>query len=111
MAARARSDCRLACASPAAQDLLLECIARAAYEATEFAFDFSGATLELLDRRGKATVVKTDGDCRRIRGAAGLRVSTGRHARGLNGRAARTAGSLLYTGPGEEDEEEIDVVL
>ena len=71
---------RVEYAELSSRELLLECIARAAFEATEISFDFSTATLERLERKGHATVVKTDRDCRSIRSAAGLRVSTGRHA-------------------------------
>ena len=80
-------------ASWTAQELLLECIARAAFEATEISFDFHSATLERIERNGHATVVKTDGDCRRIRSAAGLRVSTGRHAGFGHAKAMKAAPS------------------
>ena len=82
------------------RELLLECIARAAFEATEISFDFNSACLELLEHKGGLpTVVRTDADCKRVRGAAGLRITTGGRPAGVS-RAARTAaprvGSLLH---------------
>ena len=101
------------------RELLLECIARAAFEATEIAFDFEEATLERLELHSDAHVIKTDADCRRLwgSGAAGLRVTCtgGRTPRGKA--ATRTAparlGSLLHGGGGEEDgdEREIELIL
>ena len=55
------------------RDLLLESIARAGFEATEFAFDFRTASMERLD---DGTLVRTDEDCRNLRGVKGLRIST-----------------------------------
>ena len=61
------------------QDLLLEAIAQAGYDATGVSFDFSAAHMERLDGddgAGCGKLVATDEECRRLRGAKGIRVST-----------------------------------
>jgi len=109
---------RVEYAELSSRDLLLECIARAAFEATEISFDFSTACLEILQHSDSTIVVRTDADCRRARGASGLRITTGARATPVtqpNGKAARTAGpregSLLYTEPEGEAEEQDGVEL
>ena len=93
------------------QDLLLECIARAAFEATEIAFDFGSASLETIDRKGHATRVQSDADCRRVRGANGLRISTRAPLLRSSVNAVRTSqppvGSLLHASEDEDEESEI----
>lgn len=69
---------RVEYAELSSRDLLLESIARAAFEATEMSFDFSTACLEQLGRGSDTKILRTDADCRRVRGAAGLRVTTGK---------------------------------
>ena len=108
---------RVEYAELSSRELLLECIARAAFEATEFSFDFSTACLEILGTHGSATsFVRTDADCRRISDDAdeisGLRVTTGKsvllpgHGPKVAARTAATAevGSLLYADLEDDDE-------
>jgi len=101
--------------SSCAQELLLECIARAAFDATEVSFDFESAVLARIDRQGRSAVVKTDADCQRIRerGVAALQICTrssdaGRSAKGV---AARTAPASLEGALLLADEEELHEVL
>ena len=56
------------------RDLVLESIARAAFEATEMPFNFSTARLERLDKLGNPSTVRTNADCKHLRGAASIRV-------------------------------------
>jgi len=94
------------------RELLLECIARAAFEATEVSFDFESAVLARVDNQGRTAIVKTDVECQRIRerGAAALRICTRSSALGnAKMKAKRTApsrleGSLLLADEGESHE-------
>ena len=58
------------------QDVLLEAISRAAFEATDVPFDFGVAHVLRVDNKGKSTDVLTDKDCMTLHKASGLRVYT-----------------------------------
>ena len=56
------------------QEVLLESISRAAFEATNVQINLSCAQVECLDKRGRATAVETDDQCMCLRNATGIRV-------------------------------------
>lgn len=108
---------RLELAELSSRDLLLECIARAAFEATDISFDFASAQLARVDQSGRVSAVKTDTDTRRIRerpdSAAALRVVSQSPVLRRGG-AARTAPSRLdgaMMPAAQEWDEEHELVL
>lgn len=92
------------------QELLLEAIGRAAFEATELPLVLSAAQVQRLDKRGNTTAVRSDADCRRLRNAPGIIVCntllrTARSSRDVQSDAhatfATAAATLLMPSSGD----------